>query len=187
MKRPTWATIVGVLAITFGIMGIFSGAKDIAMPSILEMQKEMMMSFSNGKTPDGKDLPQITWEFEKDGEKQKIEISKMFEGAQEQFQFPDWYKSWAVVIGLVSIAAATLYLFSGIFLLMKKPLAVKVFYVTISVSIAWACIQTLIFAQSGNGMLMAEIPMFIPSILIDIILLIVVLTGNKDAFNAEQS
>jgi len=68
MKRPTWATIAGVLAIIFGIFGVFGGAQEMAMPSMLEMQKEMMGNLSKGKTPEGEPTPKISIEIEDDGE-----------------------------------------------------------------------------------------------------------------------
>lgn len=187
MKRPTWATIVGVLAIIFGVFGVFGGAQEVAMPSILEMQKEMMTHFSEGKTPDGKDVPKMSWEIENNGENQKIDMSSMFEGIQEQFQVPEWYKSWAMVIGLISMGVAALYLLSGIFLLMTKQFAVKIFYIAIGVSISWAILQAVIYSQVGSGMLMTQIPGFIASVVIDIILLVVVLVGGKEAFSTEKA
>ncbi|WP_444894701.1 hypothetical protein ACJJIW_11630 [Microbulbifer sp. JMSA004] len=186
MKRPTWATIIGVLAIIFGIFGVLGGAQEIAMPSILEMQKEMMAEFSKGKTPDGKDMPQLTLEIEEEGEPKRIEFSQMMESMQEQFKVPEWYESWSIVFGIVSMVVAGLYLISGIFLMMTKDFAIKLFYIAIAASVIWAIIQAVISSQSNSGFLMAQIPGSISSIVIDIILLIVVLVGSKEAFVPQQ-
>ncbi|WP_444897051.1 hypothetical protein [Microbulbifer sp. SSSA005] len=188
MKRPTWATVVGVLAIIFGILGVLAGVQEIAIPSMIEMQKEMMTSFSEGKTPDGKSVPEMSWEIKKDGEKQKTDMSQMFEGIEEQFEHPEWYKSWAAVLGLISLVVAALYLLSGILLLMAKQFSIRIFYVAIGVSVIWAIVQAIIYSQADSSMLMAaQIPSSISSVVIDIILLVVVFIGSKEAFSTEQA
>jgi len=45
MKRPTWATIVGILGIVFGCFGILGGGQSVFMPKMMEMQKEMLEAF----------------------------------------------------------------------------------------------------------------------------------------------
>ena len=186
MKRPTWATIVGILAIIFGGVGIFGGALEMAMPSMLEVQNEMIVSFSESITLDSKDTSKMSLEIEKDGEKQKVDMSKIFEDMHEQFQFPNWYISWAMVIGLISMAAAALYFLSGIFILMTKSYSIKMLYIAIGVSIFWALFKIIIYSQSGNFMLMAKTPNSVASLFIDIILIIVVLVGSKEAFSAKK-
>ena len=139
MKRPTWATIVGVLAIVFGVFGILSGAQEMFMPSMLKMQKEMMAGLGKGSITVGKTAPNMAREIE--GETRKMDLSQMFETFEKQLEIPDWYNSWAAVIGMVSMAVAALYLLSGVFLLMAKQFAIKVFFVAFSASILWATFQ----------------------------------------------
>lgn len=182
MNRPTWATIVGILAIVFGGFGVLGGAQEMAMPSMLEMQKEMMTNFGQENTVNGEKAPNITLEVEKDGEKQSIEVSNVFKSMGKHFEFPDWYKSWAVAFGLVSMLLSALYFLSGIFLLMIKKYAINVFYGAIGASMLWAIMQSVIYYKTGSGMLMAQIPMFVASVIIDIVLLVVVLVGAKEAF-----
>lgn len=185
MKRPTWATVVGILAIIFGILGVSGGAQEMAMPVIFEMQKELMSSIIEKKSPDGQPIPKISREIEEDREIKKIDIAHIFETIEKHLSFPDWYKAWATGIGLVSIIVAAIYLISGIFLLMTKPYAIKLFYITISISIGWAIIQAVIFSQSDNGILMAKIPRSVASVVFDVVLIIVALTGTKEAFSKQ--
>jgi len=182
MKRPTWATIVGVLAIIFGIIGVFGGAQEMAMPSMVEMQKQMMTSLSQGKTPDGETAPKMTLEMEKDGNVERVEMSQLFEAMEDKFKIPDWYESWAIVFGIVSMIVAGLYLLAGIFLLMTKQSAIKVFYIAIALSVAWAVFEAAFFSRMGSAILMAKIPGSIASIVIDVILVFVVFIGSKEAF-----
>ena len=171
MKKPSWVSIVGILLILFGVLDILGGAEKIMLPSMLEMQQHVMSEMSKNTAMIGpmKDL------------------SGMMKSLEEQFQYPDWYKSWAVVLGLVSMLVAGLYLLSGIFLMMLKPFAIRVFYCAIALSIAWAVALITLYVKSDTGILQAQIPGALASIIIDIVLLIVVLVGEKDVFNGADT
>ncbi|WP_020405389.1 hypothetical protein [Hahella ganghwensis] len=184
MNKPTWVTVIGILMIIFGGLGILGAAQEIAMPVMMDMHKEMMTAFGQGE--DGAGVPKISWEIEQDGEKQTLDMSQFYDAMQEQLQFPDWYKSWGMLMGLVSMAIGALYLLSGIFLLMTKSFAVNTIYLALGLSILWAIIQGVLFLGTDSGLLLAQVPAFLASIVIDIILLIVVLTGSKDVFKAEK-
>jgi len=44
---------------------------------------------------------------------------------------------------------------------MKKHFAIKVFYIAMAASIAWAALQAVIYSQTGSFLLMAQIPMLL--------------------------
>lgn len=176
MERPTWATVIGILLIIFGIFGIMSGAQKIAMPAMLEMQAEFAKAFEETTGP------KITIEGESEGESSTIDMGGMFKALGEQFKMPDWFKAWSPVIGSISIFIAALFLLAGIFLLMLKPFAVKLTYIALGLSIAWALFQIVIFSFTGSIMMMAMSSGAVMSAVIDLVLLIVVLTGSKEAF-----
>ena len=50
MKRPTWATIVGVLGIIFGCFGIIGAGQEILMPNMLKLQKEIFAQVEKSAT-----------------------------------------------------------------------------------------------------------------------------------------
>lgn len=176
MKRPVWATVIGILTIIFGIFGILGGAQEIAMPSMLEMQKEMIQGMSETGEEAGSDI---------ESEGSAPDLSKMVESIEEQFQIPDWYSDLAMLFGIVSMLVAAAYLIAGVFLLMVKPFAIKAMFVALGVSIVWAVVQSFIYMQTASMMLMAQIPTSIASIVIDIVFIIVVVVGSKEAFSAE--
>jgi len=184
MKRPTWATVIGIFALIFGIFGILGGAQDIAMPSMLEMQKNVMEGVVEAQreapVENGAEIG-----VEKDAEESTPNMAKMMETMEDQFQMPDWYSDAAPVIGGVSILISAFYLLAGIFLLMTKEYAVKAIVIALGLSIAWAIVQSLIFMKTANFMLMAQMPMAIASIVIDIVFLIVVVIGSKEAFSVQ--
>ena len=41
---PAWGKVIGILGIIFGIFGLLGGTYEIMMPSMIDMQKEMMDS-----------------------------------------------------------------------------------------------------------------------------------------------
>lgn len=186
MKRPTWATTIGILAIVFGVLGIFSGAQEMTMPLMLKMQKEMMHEMGLRKTSDGESVPKMTFEVEKEGDSTTVKIPDMFGVMDKFFSYPEWYTSWAIVIGGVSMLIAGIYLLSGIFLLMTKPVAINAFYLAVFLSVIWALVQTAIYISTGNTLLLTQIPGAVASIVIDIIFLVVVLNGNKEAYILRQ-
>lgn len=168
MKRPTWATVVGILAMIFGLMDILGAAQKMALPSMFEMQQQMTKEMAS--VNDSALIGPMK------------EVMDLFKSMQKEFQFPEWYKTWATVLGLISMAVAGLYLLSGIFLILMKPSAPRLFYLTIAVSIIWALVLAVVYVKSGAAILMGQLPALIASIVIDVVLLIVVLTGNKEAF-----
>lgn len=177
MKRPTWATIIGVLAIIFGILGILGGAQDIAMPFTIEMQQKM----AEGMAEVQKDVP--VEQQNADGTPNK---SKVIDAMEEKFQFPDWYTQFSMVFGIIAMLVSAIYLMAGISLLMTKIYAIKAIVAALGLSVVWAVVQYFIFVQTANFMLMAQMPMAIASIVIDIVFLIVVLVGNKEAFTGDS-
>ena len=49
MKAPTWATIVGVIVVILGALGIFNGAQDVALDApIIINYSEPIMAFEFG-------------------------------------------------------------------------------------------------------------------------------------------
>jgi len=166
VKRPTWATVVGVLAIIFGIFGVFGGAYDLLMPKMLEMQSEMLSTLSEGQTSDGTAAPEVKMELEVDGQKQQMDMTRMFEqmgDMHEHLQLPDWYKQWNTVFAFISMAIAGLYMLSGI------------------------VVQSVAYFRTGNTMLMAMMSGSAVSLVIDVVLGIVVLVGSKEAFRGSSA
>lgn len=184
MKRPTWVTVIGVLTILFGVSGIFVGGQKMLMPTMLEMQKNMIAEFSKfeAEKDDGNDAVNApdTGQSPSQSAGANQAIFKMFEEINEQIRIPEWYKNQAISIGAISMAISAFYLLSGIFLLIMKPFAVRSFYFAAGLSILWSAFQVALFAQAGEGMLLMLIPHLIAGILIDAVLVTVVILNAKN-------
>lgn len=181
MERPTWATITGILAIVFGSFGIIGGAQEVVMPYMLDMQKEMLHSMNELVQQTQQKNAQSKIESEVSAS-QDFNPFAILHFLNEKMEIPDWFRTYAPVFGGISILISGFYLFSGIFLLMLKPLAPVLFQITLGVSILWGIISATIYGMSENALLIMSIPGSIAGIVIDIVLLVVLLIGNKDAF-----
>lgn len=180
MKRPTWATVIGIITIVFGVFGILGGAQHMMMPTMLEMQQSMMREFKNIEIPaEGK-----TGENAEQFRKHQEQTQRIFETFEKHMEVPAWYKTWSVVIGIVSMLVAGVYLLSGVFLLMTKPYAIRIFYAAMGLSMTWGLARAIILMQSDTLMLMSMLPLAVAGIVIDLVLLIAVLAGDKEAFHA---
>lgn len=180
-KRPSWVSVIGILAIIFGLFGLMAGTQEIVMPQMLEMQTQMMENITR---------PQ----FEKSIEKHNAEIpsdkiehppEEFFKVMEDMLYFPDWYKSWAMVIGLVSIIVSTVYLVGGIFLLMMKKYAISLFGSILILSILWSTVRLGLYFQGEKGVLIFFIPGVVLSIIIDIVLIIVLAAAPKESFKQQ--
>ncbi len=176
VKRPLWSIVIGGLIIIFGISGIDNGIKEMAKPETLKTMKQQTQK----QKSEFSSVPEITVNIE--GQTRQIDIAKDIESLEKMWKVPDWYKKWAVVIGLASIFVSSFYLFSGVLLLMKKHYAIKIFCFAITLSIIWVILHALIFFNISTAYFMEYSVRGVISIVIDLILLSIVFVGRKETF-----
>ncbi|MBN2210719.1 MAG: hypothetical protein JW709_04915 [Sedimentisphaerales bacterium] len=170
MSRPTWATTVGIIGIILGCLGLMGGVQFMTMPAIMDMQKEM--------------FSQMQKEFEKQAtsNSQQAPPSEVFKIFEKMWNMPEWYRSWCVVAGVIALFVCGFYIFASIRLLQTKPTAIKIFYAAAGTAIVFSVVKlgVALAAMSFMGLTMAGNGLI--GIVINIILLIVVATGDKTAF-----
>lgn len=168
MKRPVWATVIGILCIVFSLGGMFYSVELVAMPQMIQMQREMMKGmFKNMKTQD-KNAPDF---------KPVQDIFDKMLGHQ-----PPWFNTAMVVLGLIGILINGLYLFAAISLLMLKKYALRLFYTAIALVIAFAAVRSVVMIQGFSFMSIPMLAMGLVGVIIDGVILIVVLNSDKMAF-----
>ncbi|MEM7363870.1 MAG: hypothetical protein AAF525_07580 [Pseudomonadota bacterium] len=172
MKRPTWATIVGVLTIIFGLFGILGGAQEIAMPYVLDMQSEMLEAMKESQVKSSEN-------------DENMDPMAMADVMESMLNYPEWMRVWFPISGIISIVISAAYFLNGVFLLMVKPFAIRFFYLTVGLSVAWAVVSSAVMMIGGSAMLLAQIPWQIGSVAIDTVLLVVVAVGNKEGYQVE--
>ena len=173
MKRPTWATIIGILG----------GGQEIFLPTMLTMQKQM---FSEIKKIAEEQQAKRNSEINSDEQQSKTPnpafSPEIFKPMKKMFEIPDWFGLWSVIAGFAKAIVSAVYLLASIWLLQTKPLSIRLFYWAAGSSIALSILKGFVFLSAFSFMGMAMMFGGVFGAFIDIILIIVVVTGNKEAF-----
>jgi len=179
MQRPTWATVVGIIGIILGCFGILGSAQFAMMPRMMEMQKEMQEEMFTAM--------QEAAEKQGTANAQEAPPKEMLEFMERMMETPEWFESYCVVAGIVGVCVSGFYIFASIRLLQTKPTAVRLLYGAIGLAIGLAIVKAAaaMATMSFVGISMAMGGLF--GLVINVVLLIVVITGNKEAFAAQQA
>ncbi len=187
MTRPTWVTVVGVLGIIFGCLGILGGGQEMLLPKLMEMQQAMFSEISS----------QLEQEVEEQGADGNSSTSPdqrpigqadaalafgMLKSMQGLWEFPDWFALWSVFSGTLKMLVSALYLLASIWLLQLRPVSIPLFYWAAGSSIALGVLKGVVLVSAMSFMGAALMVGGIFGVVIDIVLLIVVVTGDKTAF-----
>ncbi|HIJ65077.1 MAG TPA: hypothetical protein HPP77_03930 [Candidatus Hydrogenedentes bacterium] len=175
MERPTWATVVGIVGIILGCFGIIGAGQLAMMPKMMELQKEMFSAMEKTMAQEaarsGGPMPPVA----------------PFKAFQKMWDFPEWFGTWCVVAGFLALFVSGFYVFASIRLIQVKPSAIKLFYTAAGIAIGFTLLRGVVAmaAESfmGLGMLMGG--MF--GLVINVVLLIVVATADKEAFSSQQA
>ena len=156
MRTPTWKLIVGGLVIFFGLYGTISSVLSIV--GMLSMNTQIQTDVVGGDpTENGTSNHQP-----------QDDMTQLFSDNQ----------TWAITMSILSLVVSVVYLGGGIALI-KQPLGQRVFYAAIAVSILSAVVKIGFFTQGNTQMLLAVLPAFAPSLIIDLILMCFVFIGTK--------
>ena len=121
---------------------------------------------------------------EEQGDKQMKQAEKLGDKTVALYNIPVWYGPVAFLMSLIAMAIAACYLFTSIWLLMTKPSAVPLFSLACVVSIGFAILHGVVsmiaMPMWGMGMGMTGIVVAV----VNVVLLIVVATGDKTAFQS---
>ncbi len=188
MKTPTWGTVIGIMMIVFGGCSALNDIKAISMPETLAKQKEIIrdtMAEENAKedsvrTEDTDSLATTTAEDDENvsffGNKQSVE---------EILDLSEFTKTWIVRFGYIGAFVSLLYMLGGVFLLVPKYFSIKLVYAALVISIlcsgAHAAVLT---SSSASGIIAIATGLSqIFGILVDIILLAVIFSSDKEAYS----
>ena len=164
MKRPTWATVVGILGILLGNGGIIGSLQIMFMPQMLEWQKTMMPDF-HGEVPQ----EEVTnYEVGVEQTENNSTSFGIFGSQEEMFSFPDWFKQWSIVSGVIKLLISAIALYASIGILQLKKSAIGIFCFTSIANILFG-IGSAIVAVTSLSFIAASVMM----------------GSNKDAFNGE--
>ncbi|MDR3482581.1 MAG: hypothetical protein P4L91_17935 [Burkholderiaceae bacterium] len=188
MKKPTWVTIVGVLGIIFGCLGILGGGQEIMMPKIMKMQKEMwtavqqqsLTQSNNNQAERGINQANNV------GDNRVIPNPPMLNVMKNMFDVPEWFGGWSIFAGSAKALISAFYLFASIWLLQLKQNAIKLFYWALGSNIFLSILKAAVGLYAFSFMTMAMQMGGLFGALIDVVLIIVVATSDRSAFNRGQ-
>ena len=98
------------------------------------------------------------------------------------FDFPEWYGTWSIISGILKLLVCAFFLLASIRLLQLKPASIRLFYWAAGSSIALGVIKGAVAILAVSFIGIAMMLGGILGIIIDIVLIIVVATGNKQVF-----
>jgi hypothetical protein len=130
-KTPTWVTVVGILGICFGALGLMGGSYEMAMPTMISMQKKMIESMKES----AKEAREKSPYPDKPNQTQtQIDPTSMFETMEDFMSVPPWYSKYTYTNGSLQLTLGALYILASIFLLLGKRGAIPFFLSIAAVS-----------------------------------------------------
>jgi len=168
-SKPTWVTVVGTLGIILSCFGILGGGQLMMMSKIRKFQQEMMAG------------------MQEDFKKQDMRAARMCKTMEKMWEAPDWYDTWNLIVGMITLVVSGFYLFAAICLLQLKKYAIKFFYFALAISIVLTLLKIVIsmLATPSLGLFIFFGGTF--GLIVNIVLLIVVATNNKEAFQKVEA
>lgn len=184
MKTPTWAIVISICLMLFGSCSVTKNIQAINMPQILEMQQKMMETMSDEKSKTSTDSLLAASGFNNKNVPNVGKFKNMNKEIQEMLVVSEFTKTWTVRFGYIGILVATLYILSGVFLIVKQPFSIKLVYIALVTSIVFSASRSLVLISDSSSGLMAKTAGFtnIFGTIIDIILIIVVLAMDKSTY-----
>lgn len=178
MKRPTWATVVSILGIIFSLFGILGAGQHIMMPKMMEFQKQIFTQMGEMQKQQAR----------REGS-EKVpdeEFSRMVQAMEKMWETPEHFASWSVGMGILQLLVSGFGLFAYICLLQVKRYSVKLVYWALGLGIAVAALKGAVLLSSMSLMAVAMMFGSLFGVVIHLVLLIVVLLGDKSAYYRMQ-
>ena len=174
MKRPTWATVISVLGIIFSLIGMLGAGQDIAMPVMIQFQKQM---FSQIQEIQEKEARREGSENEADEE-----FDRVAESMEKMWNTPAWFGAFSVSTGLMKFLICGFGIFAYITLLQVKPYSTKLVYWALGLAIGLTVLKGAISVASMSIMVMVMGIGSVFGLMVNIVLLIVVAAADKTEF-----
>mgnify|MGYP005996962345 CR=1 FL=1 len=187
MKTPTWANIVGICMIVFGGCSLNDDIQSVNSPMLFDLQEEIfdeisgeIESKSDSVVVQGGDSTTIELGKTDDQVKADSIANKM----KDMLHISEYTKTWLVRFGYIGVVISIIYLLGGIFLMVKKPFSIQLAYGALALSSILGIVKTSVLSSDSSGGLVAMTAGLsqIFGILIDIVILAVIFSSNKEAY-----
>ncbi len=176
-KRPTWATVAGVLGIISAGAGMLGSTQMMMTAGPLRQQR-----IAAGA------LERAVGSFTKPGPRRDEDSALLddylrgFSAAMGTLTPPAWYPTWCVVAGVAGMSVAGVLLVAASALLQVKRWAVVAFCGAAGLDVAWCVTKLAVGAQVSYPLSLSASGWALPALVIDVALLVVAAMGDKAAF-----
>ncbi len=189
MKTPTWALVVGIMMLLFGSCSLNGDLQSIYSPKMFEIQEKILDGMSDGMKDAQSDSTKTNKEDATETTSNlddKIMFEKMSENMKDMFHVSDFTKTWMVRFGYIGIIVSIIYILGGLFLLIKKPFSIKLVYVALGLSIIFSIVKVIVLSADSSDSFITMTAGFSEmfGVVFDIILLIVILTSNREVYKS---
>ena len=152
------------------------------MPKVFEFRKEMLSDFE--EIIEEEIEKERKNRLDQEGENRRgAEIPLgIFKSFTKMFDFPDGFGTWSIISGILKLLVSAFFLLASIRLLQMRRSSIKLFYLAAGSSIALGVVKGIVALSAVSFMAIAMMFGGILGIIIDIVLIIVVATGNREAF-----
>ena len=205
MKKPTWATVIGVIMLLFGGCGAFNDFQNINAEKILEFQNDMIIEMENEKiittSEDTKKGTQPNKEMDSLAQKR---MSKVLFGdtivmdslnqpdiestVKSVLKFSDYRIMWTKRFGYIGLLISLLFIVGGVLFLAYKKYTIKANIAIIALSIGVAIFELFIYmSDTESGKMIStfgNVGIYV-GIFLDVILLIIIMVMDKSYYNQD--
>ena len=177
MKRPPWATGVGILGIIVAGSGVVGSAQMAMLGPALSRQRQALGV-----------LDQAVGSFTKASPRRDEESALLddylhgLSGAMGQLAPPPWYAAWCVAGGLMGMCSAGALALAASSLLQVRRWAVPFFYAAAALDMAVSLAKVVVAANASSLVASAAPAWALPAIVIEAVLVAAVAMGDKAAF-----
>jgi hypothetical protein len=190
MKTPSWATTIGIIMIVLGGCSVMNDIKSVRLPEDLEKAMSIIKKKQRAADAIQEDSVEIVINDslfvaeEKEAIEDSISFGNHKESLEDMLKLTDFTRTWIVRFGYVGLFSAGLYILGGIFLLVRRSFSINLAYGVLIVSILSSGAQVAVLTSgSSSGFLALTTGLSqLLGILIDIILMAVIFSSDKEAY-----
>lgn len=158
MNRPKWVIVTGICMIFIGLIAVVGNIFVI-----------------NSVTTDN-------WQT-KLSERYEKQYEHMTEESEREFyQIPDWFQTFAIIVGSIGLLLHLLYIYAGIALIQLKHFSIKFTYWVMGVAITMVFLKFLVSMQAPNFLTISISFSSVFGFVIDIVILIVIIFNDRSHF-----
>jgi len=168
MNKPLWITIVGIILIVMGCLGLMGAWQTFGMPRIVAQQKQM--------------LPYMQQKMEQQKDYTPEAKQRMQQMYERMMTTPAWFDNWCLFTAPIALLFSALFIYSGINLLLLRKTAANLIYWVLGADLGFLVIRGLVGLVFLGWIGISMVTMGVLAGIADIILLAVVANGNKQAF-----